>query len=184
MCPIAGNLDLGRSFIEGIRPVLLRPRNRKEVIQSIDALRQAAVRQGSGGAEPGLNVKIGVGGIRDVEFLVQGLQLIHGPDEPRLLQANTLRALEALEDAGLLTAEVGQQLREDYLYLRRVEHCLQILEDRQTHALPREPAELEALARRLYGPGGEASRFLQELEACSGRVRNAYVTYLLNSVRN
>ena len=184
MCPIAGNLDLGRSFIESIRPLLLRPRNREEVIQSIDALRQAAVRQGSGGAEPGLNVKIGVGGIRDVEFLVQGLQLIHGPDEPRLLQANTLRALEALEDAGLLTAEVGQQLREDYLYLRRVEHCLQILEDRQTHALPREPAELEALARRLYGPGAEVSQFLQDLEACAGRVRAAYVTYLLNSVRN
>ena len=126
-----------------------------------------------------MDVKSGAGGIRDVEFLVQALQLVHAPDQPDLLTGNTLEALSALRRGGFLPEETTLQLEQDYLLLRRVEHHLQIYEDRQTHTLPRDPEELEALAKRIEGPGGSASRFLERMGACSERVRGAYTRYLL-----
>ncbi len=145
-------------------------------------MRQASVRKAARSLGGGQDVKNGEGGIRDVEFLVQGLQLIHGPDRPELLTGNTLEALGALEEARLLPEAVRAQLEEDYLLLRRVEHFLQILEGRQTHALPKDPAERKALARRLFGREGDEKRLAEELEACMLRVRKAYTTYLLESV--
>jgi glutamate-ammonia-ligase adenylyltransferase len=124
-------------------------------------------------------VKSGVGGLRDVEFLVQGLQLIHASDRPELLHGNTLAALETLGHAGFLPESVTERIRGDYLFLRVVEHYLQVLEDRQIHAVPDESAELAALARRVLGPGEDGSSFLARLEECAARVRGAYETYLL-----
>jgi glutamate-ammonia-ligase adenylyltransferase len=116
-----------------------------------------------------------------VEFLVQGLQLVHAPERPELLTGNTLEALGSLEEVGLLPRTTCAHLEEDYLLLRRVEHALQVLEDRQTHALPKDPAERITLARRLFGRGGDEARLTEELEACMLRVRKAYTTYLLES---
>lgn len=180
--PIAGNLNLGFAFLDRLRPILLRPRRRAEIVHSIEKMRRAAIKQGSRSAAPaGLDVKSGVGGLRDVEFLVQGLQLIHADDHPELLQSNTLSALETLRHAGLLPDSVAGQLRQDYLFLRLVEHYLQILEDRQIHAVPDDRAERTSLARRVLGPGEEGSNFMEKLEACATRVREAYVRYLVEA---
>ena len=86
------------------------------------------------GATP--DVKSGFGGLRDVEFLVQGLQLIHGRRIPSLLEGNTLNALEPLEKENVLPEPVVRGLGEDYLFLRQIEHCLLIFEDRQIDAIP------------------------------------------------
>ncbi len=142
-------------------------------------MRSAAIKQGSRATAPGPDVKSGVGGLRDIEFLVQGLQLIHAGDRPELLHGNTLAALKALGRAGLLPESVTEEIRRDYLFLRVVEHYLQILEDRQIHAVPDDSAELNALARRVLGAGEDGSSFLARLEECLARVRGAYVTYLL-----
>ena len=99
------------------------------------------------------DIKTGLGGLRDVEFLAQGLQLVHAHENPGLLCGGTLPALKALSAAGILSTETADQLSVDYIFLRRVEHFLQIYEDRQTHSLPRDPSQLRALARLMLGSG-------------------------------
>ena len=180
--PIAGDPGLGKRFQEEMRCILLECRDTEEIVRSILGMRQASVRKAARSLGGGQDVKEGEGGIRDVEFLVQGLQLIHGPDRPELLTGNTLEALGALEKARLLPEAITAQLEEDYLLLRRVEHFLQIMEGRQTHTLPKDPAERKALARRLFGREGNETRLSEEMEACTFRVRNAYTTHLLEAI--
>jgi glutamate-ammonia-ligase adenylyltransferase len=175
--PIAGNRQLGYTFLEQIESVLTKHRSREEIVQSIEKMRTAALKKISPAGST--DVKSGVGGLRDVEFLVQGLLLLHAPDIPGLLEGNTLRALTRLEQEGILPATTSAQLREDYLFLRRVEHYLQILEDRQIHALPTEARELEALAKRMLGIESDAGQFMAEIEQCTTRIRQAYTDYLL-----
>jgi glutamate-ammonia-ligase adenylyltransferase len=175
--PVAGNLELGNNFIEQLVPILRQRRHREDVVQSIEKMRKAAIKKISPTGD--IDVKSGVGGLRDVEFLVQGLQLLHAPDQAELLQGNTLIALERLEQAEIISPDLSNQLREDYLFLRRVEHFLQILEDRQIHALPKDPAELDALAKRMLGIESNGSRLMEEVENCSKRVRKAYIEHLL-----
>jgi glutamate-ammonia-ligase adenylyltransferase len=127
------------------------------------------------------DVKSGTGGLRDVEFLVQGLQLIHAPENPALLEGNTLAALGLLREARILESRFVEQLQKDYLFLRRVEHYLQILDDRQIHALPREPEEITALAKRVLGVESGPDRFMAELTDCLARVRSAYNESLIVS---
>jgi glutamate-ammonia-ligase adenylyltransferase len=179
MRPVAGNLDMGYDFLDRIRPVFLEHRDRDEIVCAIDKLRKAAVGTHLSSATPKTDVKTGMGGLRDIEFLVQGLQLIHGPEDGLLLEANTLKALERLGHAGLLPEPVVTQLKEDYLFLRRIEHCLQILEDRQIHTLPKTHDELAALAKRVMGIDGNTNQFMEQLAGCLRRVRNAYVSHLL-----
>jgi len=175
--PIAGNHQLGYMFLEQIESMLTNRRSREEIVQSIEKMRTAAIKKISPAGST--DVKSGVGGLRDVEFLVQGLLLLHAPDIKGLLEGNTLRALKRLEQEGILPATTTAQVREDYLFLRRVEHYLQILEDRQIHALPTDARELEALAKRILGIESDASRFMAEVEnRCQG-VRSAYVEHLL-----
>jgi glutamate-ammonia-ligase adenylyltransferase len=126
-----------------------------------------------------MDVKSGIGGLRDVEFLVQGLQLVHAPDNPELLEGNTLLALDKLSGAGILPEKVAVDLSGDYIFLRRIEHCLQILEDRQVHALPKDSSEIAHLAKRVLGLEGQTEVFLEQLDACRERVRDAFESYLV-----
>ena len=96
-----------------------------------------------------------------------------------MLAGNTLIALDRLRDSGILPEAVASGLRTDYLFLRRVEHHLQILEDRQVHALPSASKELTALAKRVLGVDATADGFTEALDGAFGRIRQAYTTYLL-----
>ena len=96
-----------------------------------------------------------MGGIRDVEFHVQALQLLYGAQDPWLREPNSLRALHRLAERGYLSWEESGRLAHAYVFLRTIEHRLQILHALQTHTLPAEPLELAKLARRL-GYAGEA----------------------------
>ena len=180
MRPVAGHFRLGYSFLEKIRPVLLQGWKREDVSQSVEKMRTVGMKTHSGATQ---DVKSGMGGLRDVEFLVQGLQLIHGARIPSLLEGNTLNALELLGKEKVLPEPVALALKEDYVFLRRVEHCLQILEDRQIHAIPKDKKELKALARRLLGPEGNEDRFMEKLYGSLQRIHNAYATYLLEEKR-
>ncbi len=175
--PIAGNTDVGYELLDALYPVLRRPHDRSEVTGSIQRLRDEAVRNTlTRSLGSGIDVKNGTGGIRDVEFLVQGLQLVSLARSPRVLGGNTLEALCLLADEELIGGDIAADLADDYVFLRRVEHYLQILHDRQIHSLPSRKEEREALARRLQIDGADA--FTERLDACLSRVHRAYVRHL------
>ncbi len=177
--PVAGNLRMGGEFLRALKPVLAKGYDAAPIARSIDALRDAAIRQSRAGVLSGVDIKNGEGGIRDVEFLVQGLQLINLPRHPELAGGNTLDALASLGAAGALPPHDAEELAAHYLFLRRVEHFLQIYEDRQTHTLPRGETELRALARKLMGLSATIESFSSHLELCRSRVRGAYLRFLL-----
>jgi glutamate-ammonia-ligase adenylyltransferase len=176
--PVAGDRELGAAFLEKVGVFLRARRERAEVINSINRLRREAVKGLSRGLLPTTDVKSGLGGIRDIEFLAQGLQLIHAFERPAVLRGGTLEALDALAACGVIPQETAGELSEDYLFLRRVEHFLQIYEDRQTHSLPRDPAEVHALARRMLGSRATAAQFRDELARRFDRVREICTRYL------
>jgi [glutamine synthetase] adenylyltransferase / [glutamine synthetase]-adenylyl-L-tyrosine phosphorylase len=174
--PLGGNLRLGYAFLEKMQTVWIKERSRESIVKSIDRMREAALKTSPGAA---LDVKSGAGGLRDVEFLVQGLQLIHCRNRPGILEGNTLTALELLCDAGILPGQAVAEMKEGYLFLRRVEHYLQIMEDQQIHSIPKEKDELRALAKRVLGMESNEERFMTSLKTCLSSVRDHYRKYLL-----
>jgi glutamate-ammonia-ligase adenylyltransferase len=176
--PIAGNLRLGYDFMEGVRPIFLRYRDRKAIVDSIQRMRRGALK-GARGPDAPIDLKNGFGGLRDAEFLVQGLQMAHAPDNPVLLEGNTLTVLDLLREAGILPEALTSHLKDDYSFLRRVEHYLQIMEDRQIHSLPEEASEVAALARRMLGNSVDPKGFMEDLRKRLHRIHEAYVQYLI-----
>ncbi len=176
--PVAGNLEFGLDFMEEIKAQLLRRRDPRDISRSIKKMRSQALLQQERKGAAVRDVKSGLGGLRDIEFLVQGLQLKHAPDTPALLEGNTLRAAEILNKAGFLPPDVFNHLEDDYIFLRRVEHYLQIMEDQQIHALPTQKDELTALAKRMLGNTASAQIFLDQLNNRLKRVHETYLQYL------
>jgi glutamate-ammonia-ligase adenylyltransferase len=121
------------------------------------------------------NIKSGRGGLVDIEFIVQFLQLRHGGDAPGLRERGTLPALRALRAAGLLPEETGRRLAEAYLFLRRLENRLRIVQDRSISELRSDPIEMDKLARRMgYHEAGGGARLLADYLRHTGQVRELY----------
>jgi glutamate-ammonia-ligase adenylyltransferase len=168
--PVAGDLLLGATFCAEIKPFVYRRYLGAAEIAEIKVLKrrveQRTVTEGTAEVE----VKTGHGGIRDVEFVVQFLQLLHGGEYPHVRHATTLQAIARLEQVGCLSAEERHIMDDTYRFLRRLEHRLQILFDRQTHQIPRDPEDLQVLAQRMgYAPAspwedrsGPAGRFMAD----------------------
>lgn len=167
---VAGDPDLAREFLTAIEPFVYRQYLSFAEINEVKALKRR-MEQHTGRESIGdfpQDVKTGRGGIRDIEYAVQFLQLLNGGDLPAVRQRNTLLALEALEIAGCLTPEETYHLADAYRFLRKTEHRLQLLFDLQTHKLPASPEELRKLALRMgYVPRNLASggRQLPEIHA-------------------
>ena len=147
--PVAGDLTLGQEIVERIEPFVYRKYFSFSEINEIKALKRRMEQRTSKAGTNDRDVKNGLGGIRDIEYTVQFLQLLNGGDLPAVRQRNTLIALESLEIAGCLTAQETYILADAYRFLRKVEHRLQILFDWQTHTLPGSARELHTLARRM-----------------------------------
>jgi glutamate-ammonia-ligase adenylyltransferase len=168
--PIAGDLDLGRDFLQAITPFVYRRYLGASEIGEIKAMKRRIEQRTVSAGTAEIEVKTGHGGIRDVEFVVQFLQLLHGGEYPEVRHANTLVALSKLEAVGCLTPEERGIMVDTYRFLRRVEHRLQTMFDRQTHEMPRAKEEQRTLAIRLgYPPAsmwedrtGPAQRFLAD----------------------
>lgn len=147
--PIAGNQELGQQFQGLIEPFVYRKYLSMAEIGEIKAIKRKiearAIKQGDDTRE----VKTGYGGIRDVEFVIQFLQLLNGGELTSVRSNNTLHAITALLRADCLTPTEGEILEKGYRFLRRTEHRLQLLSDMQTHHLPDRPEELCRLALRL-----------------------------------
>ncbi|HEX4384396.1 MAG TPA: bifunctional [glutamate--ammonia ligase]-adenylyl-L-tyrosine phosphorylase/[glutamate--ammonia-ligase] adenylyltransferase, partial [Myxococcales bacterium] len=152
--PIAGNLTVGEEALRRLTPFVFR---KYFDLKAIDEMRQLKLRAqkaaeragpGAGALEGVMDLKLGRGGIREIEFFVQALQLLHGGRDPNLRVRGTLRALERLLYAGLISSRDRDELGEAYVLLRRLEHRVQMVAERQTHAIPDDAQEQERLARR------------------------------------
>ena len=161
---------------------IVRTRKRKEA----QATRRTSTRRrGRGKTQtPIANVKSGYGGLVDIEFVVQILQLVHGGEAPSVRVQNTLLAVERLHDIGVLTEAQRDGLSEAYLFLRRVENALRIVHDRALDALPKNRAELAQLARRLgYAETEDTSivdAFLQDYGKWTERTRSLFNEILVD----
>lgn len=150
----AGDRSLGDRFVEMTRPFVFdvevdtervaEIRKMKERVESHAAQTARKVR-----SHESNDVKLGPGGIRDIEFSVQLFQLVHGGNDPTVRSGNTLEALAALVDGGYVAEEDGAGLEVAYRWLRNVEHRLQLWQERQTHHLPEDPDALGRLARSM-----------------------------------
>ncbi|HET9250051.1 MAG TPA: bifunctional glutamine-synthetase adenylyltransferase/deadenyltransferase, partial [Actinomycetota bacterium] len=161
--PVAGDPALGAGFVEAVAPFVfpeVLPESTIEEVRRVKVRLEEYVRAAG---KAGVEVKRGHGGIRDVEFAVQLLQIVHGRRDERLREPNTLRALEALAEQGFVGRDDAVALGRAYRFLRTLEHRLQMVRDLQTHELPGDPAARTVLARSL-GLEGE-----DELLAVYGR---------------
>jgi glutamate-ammonia-ligase adenylyltransferase len=147
--PCGGDLELGREFVQSIEPFVYRKYFSFSEINEVKALKRQMEQRANRAGDDDRDVKTGRGGIRDIEYTVQFLQLLNGGDLPAVRQRNTLLALESLEIAGCLTGNENYILADAYRFLRKTEHRLQLLFDMQTHRLPDSEAELTKLARRM-----------------------------------
>ena len=145
---VAGDIEAGELFLAEIAPFIWRRNLDFAAIADIHAMkRQIHAFRGFGGIGlPGHNIKLGPGGIREIEFFVQTQQLIAGGRQRHLRVRRTLDALEALTESGWIKPPVAAALAEAYVYLRRIEHRLQMVADEQTHEIPEDPADIERVA--------------------------------------
>ena len=180
MRPVAGDPELGADVLRRLAPVFQRRIPFSEIAGAIEAGRRAALDESASSLQSGRrDIKNGRGGIRDIEFLVQGLQLEFIPDHEELRIGGTLDALRKLGRLGLIdNASVGR-LVQDYTLLRRVEHLLQVFDDRQVHHLPDHPEQLTPIAVRTLGHASDAGALEAAVDGATSRVFACYRRYLL-----
>jgi [glutamine synthetase] adenylyltransferase / [glutamine synthetase]-adenylyl-L-tyrosine phosphorylase len=147
--PVAGDARLGRAYATAIAPMTWQAAQRDNFVQDVQAMRRRVVAT-LPAAEAGRQLKLGPGGLRDIEFAVQLLQLVHGRTDESLRVGATLPGLAALAAGGYVGREDAASLAAAYRFLRSVEHLLQLRHLRRTHTLPAEPAALRRLGRALH----------------------------------
>ena len=141
--PVAGDLALGQNLLHTLRPFVYR---RYLDYTALTGLREVKALMDAEQGGSSNDIKKGQGGIREIEFVCQSLQIIHGGRQPALRSTNTLDTLAAIASAGLLPADDTDRLRRAYLFLRNTEHCLQMVDDQQTQQLPHSELEWQRLA--------------------------------------
>jgi glutamate-ammonia-ligase adenylyltransferase len=164
---LTGDAAPGLALERLIRPFVYRKYLDYATVAAMRRL-HAEVRREVARRELADHVKLGPGGIREIEFIAQALQLIRGGREPVLAVRATLPALARLAERGLLPRDDARELADAYVFLRRLEHRLQYLEDRQTHTLPEDPDDRARVAAMCGFGTWEA--FVQQLEALRGTV--------------
>jgi [glutamine synthetase] adenylyltransferase / [glutamine synthetase]-adenylyl-L-tyrosine phosphorylase len=170
--PSAGDRELGQDFVEMISPMVWRAAERENFVADTQAMRKRVVAH-----IPARNqdreLKLGEGGLRDVEFSVQLLQLVHGRADERLRSPGTLPALKALVDNGYVGREDGKAFALAYRFLRTLEHRIQLFNLRRTHVLPDNQNDLRRLGRSL-GYGDPVAELLSTWRHCAQRVRRLH----------
>ncbi|MFC4950634.1 bifunctional [glutamine synthetase] adenylyltransferase/[glutamine synthetase]-adenylyl-L-tyrosine phosphorylase [Pseudonocardia sp. GCM10023141] len=146
--PIAGDVELGAAYAEAVAPMVWSAAGRDDFVADVQAMRRR-VEEHIRPDQADRELKLGPGGLRDVEFAVQLLQLVHGRTDESLRSPSTLDALVALSDGGYVGREDGANLAASYRFLRLLEHRLQLQRMRRTHLLPeaKDTAALRWLAR-------------------------------------
>jgi glutamate-ammonia-ligase adenylyltransferase len=147
--PVAGDVELGREVLRELEPVVYPEHLDPAAIEDVRSMKTRIEEYIRARGKEATEVKRGRGGIRDVEFAVQLLQLVHGRRDPELRHPGTLPALGALADRGYVARDDARDLADSYRFLRRLEHRLQIARELQTHDLPGDEVSLRRLARSM-----------------------------------
>ncbi len=173
----AGEPEPGQALLEFVEPLIYESSLDFRSVEAVSETRQRMSEKtvSKRALQGGPDVKLAPGGIRDIEFLAQCLQRLHGGREPWVRHGGTMLALFRLHDKGLLSPTEYSRLAEAYQFLRHIEHRLQIEEDRQTHTLPTDFDALDRIARRM--PGGtlaDGDALMARLEQCQTDVREIY----------
>ncbi len=158
--PVAGDLELGERYVAMVGPMVWQAAEREGFVEDVQAMRRRVLEH-IPAHEAERQLKLGAGGLRDVEFAVQLLQLVHGRSDETLRSGSTLTALAALTRGGYVGRDDGEQLREAYSFLRTLEHRIQLHQLRRTHVVPEDPAALRRLGRSL-GFFGESEEELDK----------------------
>jgi len=166
---VCGSKELAYEFSRQHQPFIFPKNPTPELLDEIAAIKRRIEREVPADE---LDVKLGAGGIREIEFVVQTLQFIHGAKHAFLQEQGTLKALRAIAQLELLPSSEVRALDESYRFLRRIEHRLQIEAERQTHSIPEDPEKRERLARSLGFDS--AAALLAELQTSNERVREIF----------
>jgi glutamate-ammonia-ligase adenylyltransferase len=146
--PVAGDAELGAAYLAAVGPLVWSAAERENFVPDVQAMRRRVIENVPAG-EADRELKLGPGGLRDVEFAVQLLQLVHGRNDESLRDAGTLPALAALAAGGYVGRTDAAELDDAYRFLRGLEHRLQLYQLRRTHTLPEDATELRRLGRSL-----------------------------------
>ncbi|MFF0225566.1 bifunctional [glutamine synthetase] adenylyltransferase/[glutamine synthetase]-adenylyl-L-tyrosine phosphorylase [Streptomyces sp. NPDC004629] len=171
--PVAGDIELGEEYISAVEPLVWTAAERENFVPDVQKMRRRVV-ENIPAAEVERELKLGPGGLRDVEFAVQLLQLVHGRSDPALRSGTTLDALEALAAGGYVGRADAARLDEAYRFLRCLEHRIQLYRLRRTHLVPDDEADLRRLGRSLGLRTDPVDGLLREWRRHTGVVRRLH----------
>jgi len=146
--PVAGDIELGEQYVSALEPLVWKAAERENFVADVQKMRRRVV-ENIPLAELDRQLKLGPGGLRDVEFAVQLLQLVHGREDGSLRSGTTLNALQALAAGGYVGRADAAQLDDAYRFLRSMEHRIQLYRLRRTHLVPEDETDLRRLGRSL-----------------------------------
>ncbi|ROQ06656.1 glutamate-ammonia-ligase adenylyltransferase [Rathayibacter sp. PhB93] len=170
--PLAGDLELGRAYVDAVAPKVWSSASRENFVESVQRMRER-VTENIPQNDVHYQIKLGPGGLRDIEFTVQLLQLVHGQTDDEIHMPGTLLALGALADRGYIGRAAAEEFAQDYRALRLLEHRLQLRRLRRTHLMPRDEHELRTLAR-ASGLARSAEELLTVWNSIKHRVRGLH----------
>ncbi|MEE8423705.1 MAG: bifunctional [glutamate--ammonia ligase]-adenylyl-L-tyrosine phosphorylase/[glutamate--ammonia-ligase] adenylyltransferase, partial [Thermodesulfobacteriota bacterium] len=172
--PVAGSMKVGQDFIDMIRPFVYRRYLDYTAIDEIKSMKEKIDSNQKRKERGHYNVKLGRGGIREIEFFTQAMQLINGGKDPGIREKNTLKTLQCLRARKYITHGDETSLRDAYIFLREVEHRLQIFHGRQTQSLPDEVDCIEKVARTLRFTDNPYEDFTKKLYTVTDTVHKIY----------
>lgn len=185
---VAGDASLGKRFLSMVQPFVYQPSTPSSVFADVRRIKGLIDKKMAVKGQSVRNVKLGTGGIREIEFLIQALQAAFGGTMPAIRERNTIKALKKIQRARLMSAEECRCLAEAYWFLRDVEHKLQMVEEQQTHTLPDDPMEIRTCALRMgYRDSDEAEArkmFLGDYACHTARVHEAFTRVLAGTRSN
>ncbi|MDH6181060.1 glutamate-ammonia-ligase adenylyltransferase [Microbacteriaceae bacterium SG_E_30_P1] len=170
--PLAGDRELGDDYVEALAPKVWSSASRDNFVESVQRMRER-VTEHIPSSEIDVQLKLGPGGLRDVEFTIQLLQLVHGQSDAGVRQRATLPALVALAEQGYIGRVEAAEFSEDYRFLRVLEHRLQLSRLRRTHLMPTDPEALRVLAR-ASGLATNASDLTEQWQRTKNAVRRLH----------
>jgi glutamate-ammonia-ligase adenylyltransferase len=160
--PVAGQRSIGHSFLDQVRPFVFRRFLDFQALDELRVMRDRMLNEARDMEPRTFDLKMGWGGIREIEFVAQSLQLVYGGRYPELDEANTLRCLHVLRELDLMPDDAVASLSSAYVLLRRTEHWVQLDRNRQNHVLPRSEEDMDRLAVVLnFASGRELALALQ-----------------------
>jgi [glutamine synthetase] adenylyltransferase / [glutamine synthetase]-adenylyl-L-tyrosine phosphorylase len=186
--PVAGDPDLGRRFLDSVQDFVFKKYLDFAAVEEIRWIKKRTDETLRRRRESATHIKLGLGGIREIEFFAQSFQILYGGGHPELRTPNTREALRRLVDLGFIGQNDFESLSQAYVFLRDLEHKLQLVHDLQTHSLPEDDEEFLRCARRMgYAAESEedrtapVARFRQDLARHTERVRRVFESLLQES---